>query len=253
MVTAAGEIRCLEEIGHATWPALEEDIRDGWLLRAAAGVTRRSNSASPVARSSVDIDDQIAMCRQWYAARELPTICRLTEAAVPRLDERLAGLGYSRQAGAVVMTRSLGALVRPDIPGTQIADAPSEQWLALMARQPGRGGEKRAVLKEMLDNLAVPAGFASVNVDGGLAAIGLGVVAADHVALYMMQTVPERRREGFGTAIAAALAAWGSNRGAHYLFLQVHPVNTAARSFYQRLGFEPRYEYWYRQRSAVCG
>lgn len=196
------------------------------------------------------VDDQIDMCERWYRARGLPAIFRLTTEADPQVDARLAARNYERSAGAVVMTRpmrgfskSADAAARPELSPT-----PGNPWLDLMAREPGRGGPMRDVLRRMFTGLEAPARFGAMHApDGTAIAIGLGAVAHDHLALYMMQTVPERRREGLGTSIAGALAGWGAGRGAGDLFLQVHPANGGAMAFYRHLGFEARYEYWYRQ------
>ena len=245
-MTAADEIRRLEGIGHATWPALEEEHLHGWLLRAAGGATRRANSASPVTVSGVGLDRQIAAIEAWYRDRGLPPIFRLTEASDREVDTRLVEHGYARDPGAVIMTCD----VRSDATAeaVTIAPDPSEAWLEVMAREEGRGGEFQEVLRSMFGRIAGPAGFASISRDGRLSSIGLGVLAGDQLALYMMQTVPEQRRRGLGTTISEALASWGYERGARHLFLQVHLANKAAIAFYRRLGFEPQYEYWYRQR-----
>jgi ribosomal protein S18 acetylase RimI-like enzyme len=239
----------LEAIGHATWPALEEEIRHGWLLRAAGGATRRANSASPTRPTGGGIDEQLAECEAWYRLRGLPAVFRLTRVADPVIDHGLEARGYARDAGAVIMTRpaaGLGSLA----PHVSLAETPSRPWLDLMAREEGRSGTMRSVLVRIFERFQSPARFASIRDAGTVAAIGLGVVTDDHLALYMMQTVPEYRRRGLGTDIAAALAAWGTDAGARHLFLQVHPANAAALAFYTQLDFEPQYEYWYRERPA---
>ena len=244
-MTSAAEIARLEEMGHATWPALEEVRRPGWLLRASGGATRRANSASPVGPSRLPVDDQIAGCEAWFDARRLPPIFRLTAAADPAVDAGLEARGYVRHAGAIIMTRA-GPAGTPGAPVT-IDWSPSEGWLELMAREEGRGGEMRDVLHRMLDRLSGRAGFASIDHGEGLAAIGLGVVADDFLALFMMQTQPALRRRGMGASIVAGLSEWGASHGTRHLFLQVHPNNSGALAFYEHLGFERRYEYWYRQ------
>ena len=114
-------------------------------------------------------------------------------------------------------------------------------------KEPGRGGARREVLRRMLGRIEGPAGFAHISLGDRMKAIGLGVVADDHVALFMMRTEADQRRSGLAKAIAAALVERGAAMGAAHAFLQVHPSNTAAIALYHSLDFEEQYEYWYRE------
>jgi ribosomal protein S18 acetylase RimI-like enzyme len=243
-------IRRLELIGHATWPALEEEWLNGWLLRAGGGVTRRANSASPVDDHDSDLRMQVTRCEDWFAARSLPSIVRLSPLADPEVDRFLAAAGYQRDRGALIMTRPIAGFPRSGPATVSVDRKPCQQWLDLMAKEPGRGGANREVLGRMFRRVEGPAGFAHITVGDRMHAIGLGVVADDHVALFMMQTEADQRRRGLAKAIAAALAEWGATMGVSNAFLQVHPANTPAIALYGSLGFEERYEYWYRQRLA---
>ncbi len=242
-------IRRLELIGHATWPSLEDEWLNGWLLRAAQGVTRRANSASPVYHSDDAVEAQVSACEEWFARRGLPSIFRLTPMADPAIDEHLSAAGYQRDPGAAIMTRPIRGFPAVDHARVAIAADPSELWLDLMAEEPGRGGARRGVLRTMLGGIAGRAGFAGVEGDGRMEAIGLGVVADAFIALYLVRTAEERRRRGLATAVTGALLAWGRAGGAEHAFLQVHPLNAPARSLYGELGFEHQYEYWYREPS----
>lgn len=241
-------IRALELIGHRTWPSFEDEWRDGWLLRSGGGVTRRSNSASVVDADDpvLDLDGRIGGVEEWFRARGLPPIFRMTGLAPPEVDSRLGERGYRREQGAIIMTRDIGESPDPQV-AADLSAAPSEGWLELMAREPGRGGAHRAVLEQMLRRIELPHRYAAIDVDGRTVAIGLGVLDGGHVALFMMQTLDELRRTGLATRIAASLLEWAGRREARRAFLQVHPANTAGIAFYRANGFEPRYEYWYRQ------
>ena len=242
-----GHIRRLEQIGHAAWPSLEDEWLNGWLLRAGGGVTRRSNSANPVDDSWDDLDTQIRQVEAWFSERGLPVIVRLTTAADPDIDRRLDARGYSRDLGAIIMTRPIAGLASAATENVQLATEPSPQWLDAAAREPGRGGAKRTVLARLLDRIFQPAAYAGTGTDE-LDAIGLGVVVDDHLSLFMMRTEPHARRRGLARAVAAALARWGSDRGTTETFLQVHPANTPAIALYESLGFDRQYEYWYREK-----
>lgn len=240
-------IRSLELVGHRTWPSLEDEWHEGWLLRAGGGVTRRSNSASFVhsAGAAVNLDTQVAWIEKWFRRRRLPPIFRLTALATG-MDALLDKRGYLRDVGAVIMTRTIDGFPAGEM-AAGLSDRPSQGWLELMAHEPGRGGDQRAALERLLARIGLPARYASIERDGRTVAIGLAVVADDQAALFMMQTVPDLRRTGLGQSIAAALLEWAAGEGARRSLLQVRPDNPAALAFYGSLGYQPRYEYWYRQ------
>jgi ribosomal protein S18 acetylase RimI-like enzyme len=240
-------LRRLELIGHAAWPSLEDEWLNGWLLRAGGGVTRRSNSANPVDDSWDDLDTQVDSTEAWFAQRNLPPIVRLTAAADPATDRRLAARGYQRDLGAVIMTSPLAGFVPVGIHDVHLSDGPSAQWLQSAAREPGRGGAKRMVLEQLLDRIDRPTAYAGIGREG-MGSIGLGVMVDDHLALFMMRTEPPARRQGLARAVAATLAAWGADQRATEAFLQVHPSNAPAIALYESLGFKKQYEYWYRQK-----
>ncbi len=245
-------IRQLERIGHATWPSLEDEWLNGWLLRAGGGVTRRANSANPVNDHGDDLNAQIDQCEAWFTHRGLPTIVRLTPAADPGIDRHLAARGYERDAGAAIMTRPVSGFASAGIRDVDLTDVPSGQWLEAAAREPGRGGAKRAVLEQLLDRIDRPVVYAGIG-QGELDAIGLGVLADGHLALFAMRTEPHARRRGLAGSIAASLVEWGANQGATEVFLQVHPENAPAIALYDSLGFVERYEYWYRENPSDPG
>lgn len=240
-------ILSLELIGHAAWPALEEEWLNGWLLRASGGVTRRANSANPVHDLPIDLDAQIGASESWFEARQLPPVFRLTAAVDPSIDRALDQAGYRRHPGAFVMTRRLDGDPADDTGGVEVAGAPSDAWLDLMAEEPGRGGDKREVAREILGRITDPAGFAGIGTDQAMRAIGLGVVHDGYLGVFMMQTAATHRRQGLARAVLAALMEWARPVGARQAFLQVHPENQPARALYGALGFESQYEYWYRQ------
>ncbi len=78
--------RRLEEVALNAWPALQQMLFDGWVLRFAKGYTKRANSVNPVFASSLDIDEKIDTCTRLYGDQGLPLIFRLTGAAGCRAD-----------------------------------------------------------------------------------------------------------------------------------------------------------------------
>jgi ribosomal protein S18 acetylase RimI-like enzyme len=62
-----------------------------------------------------------------------------------------------------------------------------------------------------------------------------------------MATLEHYRRRGAATAILHVLAASAAERGAQKMYLQVMQENQPACRAYERAGFRPLYDYWYRE------
>src|ERR1700712_229375 len=85
----------LDSLADRGWPAIERVELDGWSLRFSSGVTNRANSVLP-SRSvtTMSIAEAVDAVEREYAARELPAVFQLSEAAHHGLAEELAARGY---------------------------------------------------------------------------------------------------------------------------------------------------------------
>jgi len=54
------------------------------------------------------------------------------------------------------------------------------------------------------------------------------------------------RRQGYATALMQGILQWGIEREASFSYLQVVKANIPALKLYEKLGYQPMYEYWYR-------
>ncbi len=244
MTARLERIRRLERIGLATWPALEEAVHDGWVLRAAGGITLRSNSVSPLESLRRKLGDAIADAESWYRSRGLPPAFRLTAAAPPNLEPRLARRGYVPDPAVDVMVRPIGTAAGGA--GVRLDAAPSNAWFAALMAVRFPGGTSADVVRRMLARASGPITYASIASSGRISAMGMGAVRDEHIAVYLMHTVPSERRRGLGTSILDGLLAWGRSEGAGAAFLQVHTENPGGLAFYRRAGFRTVYRHWYR-------
>ena len=99
----------------------------------------------------------------------------------------------------------------------------------------------------MIAAITVPAAFASVEVDGVVAAQAYGAVSGGLVCLNAVATAPEHRGRGLAGRAVAALLGWAAERhAAAGGCLQVLADNPPALALYRRFGFSEelsRYHY----------
>jgi ribosomal protein S18 acetylase RimI-like enzyme len=260
------------------WPAPDRLESNGWVLRAASGVTQRANSVWP-REPRADPHAQYALLREarlWYRDRRLPLIFQLFD------DPRSAGLhavlnaeGFTRQSETIVMwldaapagTRpalTAPQAMRPE-PGVEISTEPSPEWLELWWQVDGRGGPA-----ELATARSILTGCASVYAlvrsdDGAPAAVGRLALPADGPAvdapkpagtggaaggwggLYSMATRPDARRRGYAARIMQALLGEGAARQVAGYWLLVTAANHGAQQLYAAAGFNEAGRYIYRQ------
>ena len=74
--------------------------------------------------------------------------------------------------------------------------------------------------------------------DGVIAAFAFGRVVADEGELFQIGTCPDFRKQGLAKSLLERLHEKMRERGAAVCFLEVRSRNQAARSLYEKLGYE---------------
>jgi RimJ/RimL family protein N-acetyltransferase len=213
-----GDIRNLEHAAALAWPGVEQQWRDGWLLRFGRGSTRRANSAVPL---DVPTVSDVSAIIDWYADR----------AAAPLIatPDRLFRIppGVPIDAETLVMT---GEVTVQRSSAVAVSARPDDEWLRLYRRD-------------------VPVDVLTAVIDGDVAfatyggdAVGRGAVTDSPdgtrwVGLSAVHVVETARRRGLARELCYALLAWGAQRGATRAYVQVLADNTAATRLYESMGF----------------
>ena len=248
-------LRRIEEASLNAWPALQQVLLDGWVLRFSNGFTRRANSVTPVYPSMKPALDKIRYCENLYAREGLPTFFRLTTLAdSARLDADLAERGYEQREPARVLYRSLEAGTLA--PGPGFALAPLGSFLATYTELTGLRGhleegglDPQAAVQlhgSVLRAIRAETVFGTLTDGGQPVACGMAVVEGDLAGLFDIVTHPERRRRGYGRILVQSLLAHATAMGARHAYLQVLAGNAPALALYDGLAFANLYEYWYR-------
>jgi GNAT superfamily N-acetyltransferase len=239
-------IRQVEEAGLNAWPAHQQVLYDGWLLRFADGYTKRANSVNPLYPSNLEVEAKIERCEAFYRRAGLPPVFRLTPLAPRELDAALEGRGYLVLHPTRVLTLDLSSWSTLEPALVNVRELPLEQWMGVFSEISGSLVAKQPAHAQILRNILNPYLCAAIEIDGRWLACGLGVQEGEWFGLFDIVTHPERRRQGLSTCLISAMLDWAISQGARWSYLQVMESNQPALGLYAKLGYTDRYEYWYR-------
>jgi ribosomal protein S18 acetylase RimI-like enzyme len=244
-------IRLLEDIGADAWPAATTVWLEGWRLGLDRGVTRRANSVLPNAPEPVrDPDALIAEVERRYRAHGLRPCFKLTAAAEPDLDQRLARRGYRAEGHSLVLVADTRAVVRASASiAIELQQKATPAWLDVCWPEADYAAQ-RAVLEQIAGRVRPPCAFGLARFGAAPGAAALAVADRGWVGLTAVHTLPDQRRRGLAQSLLAALAGWADAQGARHLYLQVEADNQPARRLYRGLGFTLAYRYQYRRLGA---
>jgi ribosomal protein S18 acetylase RimI-like enzyme len=245
------DITTLEACTLRAWPALETEQYDGWTLRFANGYTGRANSVYPLHPSTIDLHTKLDYCEAFYRTRGLNASFKLTAASCPpELDAELERRGYHRQSETGVMAIDLSAasLPEPNVP-VQLDDVVQDAWIDTYCAFNPAQVQHRATIERLLAKIEPPRHFATIRLNGEVAAVGLAVHDGQYVGLFDIVVRADARRQGIGRALVSALLRQAQADGATVGYLQVVAGNAPAISLYHQLGFQSLYPYWYRVRA----
>jgi ribosomal protein S18 acetylase RimI-like enzyme len=248
VIDDATEARRIEELLlNATQPAQQLQY-DGWLLRLARNDVKRASSVIAAYGSSLPLAQKIDHCEGVYAEHGLPVIFRLTPfSQPPGLDEALAERGYERFERTRCMSAPLDSLPAPR-DDLRFERPHLGEWLDIAAGLRGLTAERKQTEYNRLFESTLP-GFSLIAWLGDEpVACGLVTVEDDYAGLFDVCTGERWRGQGIGTALSGELMRTGRLHGAQRAWLSVLADNGPALRVYEKLGFQPVYEYWYRRK-----
>ena len=247
----AAEVVALELAANDAWPAPIQSRLGDWILRAAENWTGRANSALAVGDPDRTLEAAIDAVADWYRQhRQRPLINAPMPLAAP-VNAALDARGWTTRPLTLVQTATLAPLidqipVRADLPAVELADSPTDEWLAMVAEHKGALPQTAVRILSGVPEVA----FAQVrDVDGGLLAVGRGTVTGPGrwLGVSLLQTAPAARRRGIAQQVLRGLARWAARRGSSRAYLQVEERNAAAVGLYTRFGFSTHHTYLSRE------
>lgn len=237
----------LEELSIRAWPALETIVDDGWVMRFAAGYTKRANSVFPLYPVEEELERKIQACESSYASKQLPTIFKLTPSSQPSgLDHYLEEKGYRADGQTSVQALSLTDIAAPTLQTVQIYEECSDEWLEAFCRLSEKNDSEKKTMSQTLRKIIPRTCYIALYHEHEVVACGLGVLDSEYIGLYDIVTDSRRRKQGFGEQLVLHLLQWGRDHGARHSYLQVIAENQPAFGLYAKLGYQEVYRYWYR-------
>ena len=236
-----------EEMSMNAWPAIRTRVREGCILRASNGYTKRSNSANPIHSCGTKPEALEAYADDFYRRQGLPSIFKMIKAeGYDELDRYLDSRQYGIIDPTHVMTMDLGAVAGSANGKVVTTRHFYKEWVDSFIRCNSIPGKFVETAKAMLSLITVDVIVASVVEDSTIVACGYGALEAGCVGFYDIVVDPEYRKRGYGRALMEAIIAQARLQGAQRGYLQVRDSNEIARRLYLGLGFREEYAYWYR-------
>lgn len=237
----------IEEAALNAWPALQQILFDGWILRFSKGYTKRANSVNPLYGSRLDVGQKVDVCEQLYEEKRLRPMFRLTPfSSPPDLDQVLENRGYWKVDPTFVLLLNLEEYGIQPVPSGKLQVEGLDDWMDLFCQFSESPTEKHQTHREILQAIPSKRLLVSLVNSGQSVACGLGVMENRYFGLFDLVTDPLHRNRGYGTQLVSGLLRWAQDHGAKYAYLQVMRKNEPARHLYAKLGFEDAYQYWYR-------
>lgn len=230
------------------WPPMESQELGTWMMRASRGSTSRANSVRVGGAPPQAMRTTLARVSRWYSERGLVPKLQLTTPS--GMGRELAEVGWTDSRWSRFMVSSIPLLLdttgesqfRDDLQMT-VADHADPEWLGAITDY----NDRTAPEYERAFATGLPEAFVYCrNSNGSLLGIGHSVLLGTWANATTIRTSPQARREGIATAVTGRLAVWAAEAGARNWCLQFYEDNSAALSFYERLGLTTHHRYEYR-------
>ncbi len=187
-------------------------------------------------------------CEALYRRQGLPTIFRVLSLIDPSVDERLAAAGYTSEGDSCVLYGDIQGIETARDPDVWVLSQATPDWFAAMAALQNHATEQADTYRRIIGQLAIPAAFAALSVDGEIAALAYGAIHNALLCYGSVITDSRRQRRGYARRVITSLASWAKEQRAEGACLEVEDGNRPARALYDAIGLKTElYRYHYRR------
>jgi ribosomal protein S18 acetylase RimI-like enzyme len=242
-------IRRFEELSNNAWPALQTMQYDGWILRFANGVTKRSNSVNLLYPSLLEPDKKISFCERLCLSQKITPCFKITDVSEPAgMDQLLDSRGYFIHSKISFQTMDIAKIPSDPLRDISIEIKLNPRWIDDFIRMNEFNPAGKSTYIGIMKQLRLPKCLISLSRDHKTIGVGLGVVEDSFVGLFDIVVDKAYRNTGLGYLIVENILRWGRKHGADTAYLQVLTDNAPAIRLYEKLGFTEAYQYWYRMK-----
>lgn len=226
------------------WPSHQTLVVGDWLCRFAKGYSGRANSACVTRAGAMLSAEEIEHIESLYRDAGLAPSFRLSPLADDAIRLALEARGYGGEDGSVGMIAP--AFAEAQIPELQLDPAPTAEWIAGACRWQTGAKRDTGALLGIVENIRVPARYATLYHGGQPAAYALATLDRGMVEFGSVMVDPSLRGLGLGRKLIRGIIGWAHGAAAGLVFLQAATENEIARNLYASLGFTVVYTaaYW---------
>lgn len=236
----------IEQAALKSWPAIDTVTDGRWVIRAAGGYTKRSNSVQSLdPTDDSDAEARIERAARWYRDRQLPPTFRVTPLTGPNT---LAAVDAWRAYDhSKILAMDLGSLAFAPDENVALLLPTSPDWLAVQQKLQGYDDATRERLKRIVERIKVPARGLVIYAGHGVP-VASAVMMVSNGIIYTgnVVTSSEHRRQGHARRLLETGMAWARRSGARRAAINVAAQNSGAIALYTGLGYTEHYEYHYR-------
>lgn len=240
------EIRDIELMLMRTWPAIEERIYDGWVLRFSKGYTKRSNCINPLYESYFELEEKFEYCKKIYEEKGLPIIYKIIDTEVSIVvDEFLKNKGLAQKDMVTVKEINL-TNVDYSPKNINISWGFNEKWYDFYVKENKLNTEEKIILKNLLIKNDKNNVYVYKVENSEIIAVAMGSVEKNKIGIFNVYVKDTHRKKGYATEILEGLLVEARKINVEKAYLQVMETNEKAVKLYKKMGFVPKYRTWYR-------
>ena len=240
------EIRDIELMLMRTWPALDEKIYDGWILRFSGGYTKRSNCINPLYESYFELEEKYEYCKKIYEEKKLPIVYKIIDTEVSIVvDEFLKNKGLEKRDMVTVKEIEL-TNVNYNLKNINVSWGFNKEWYDFYVKENKLNKQEENIFKELLQKNDKNNMYVYKLEENEIIAVAMGVVEKNKIGIFNVYVKDTYRKKGYATEILEGLLVEARKINVEKAYLQVMETNEKAIKLYKKMGFVPKYRTWYR-------